>query len=278
MSTTARSLVLTRGISAVGLSALASLTLFPFLWVLLLSTHDRETIFSGTLPFYWGDQLAENYVRLLEILPFWRVLWNSVSVSLLSTLVSLAICSLGGYAFAVYRFPGKTALFAMLIISMMIPPVLSLIPYYLVVSFIGLLDTHAAIWLPLAITPFGVFLVRQYVASSVPRDLFDAARIEGANEFQLFWHVALPLVKPALATLAIVQFVGAWNNFMIPLIVLKSQDMYVLTLALRSVQSVANTPWGAVMLGTFLSMLPLLIVFAFASRQIMAGLTSGAVK
>lgn len=278
MSSAARSLVLTRGLSAVGLSALASLTLFPFLWVLLLSTHDRETIFSGTLPFYWGDQLAENYVRLLEILPFWRVLWNSVSVSLLSTLVSLAICSLGGYAFAVYRFPGKTALFAMLIISMMIPPVLSLIPYYLVVSFIGLLDTHAAIWLPLAITPFGVFLVRQYVASSVPKDLFDAARIEGANEFQLFWHVALPLVKPALATLAIVQFVGAWNNFMIPLIVLKSQDMYVLTLALRSVQSVANTPWGAVMLGTFLSMLPLLIVFAFASRQIMAGLTSGAVK
>ena len=278
MSSASRSLVLTRCLSAVGLSALASLTLFPFLWVLLLSTHDRETIFSGTLPFYWGDQLAENYVRLLEILPFWRVLWNSVSVSLLSTLVSLAICSLGGYAFAAYRFPGKTALFAMLIISMMIPPVLSLIPYYLVVSFIGLLDTHAAIWLPLAITPFGVFLVRQYVASSVPRDLFDAARIEGANEFQLFWHVALPLVKPALATLTIVQFVGAWNNFMIPLIVLKSQDMYVLTLALRSVQSVANTPWGAVMLGTFLSMLPLLIVFAFASRQIMAGLTSGAVK
>lgn len=278
MSSASRSLVITRGASAVGLSALASLTLFPFLWVLLLSTHDRETIFSGTLPFYWGDQLAENYVRLLEILPFWRVLWNSVSVSLLSTLVSLAICSLGGFAFAVYRFPGKTALFAMLIISMMIPPVLSLIPYYLVVSFIGLLDTHAAIWLPLAITPFGVFLVRQYVASSVPKDLFDAARIEGANEFQLFWHVALPLVKPALATLAIVQFVGAWNNFMIPLVVLKSQDMYVLTLALRSVQSVANTPWGAVMLGTFLSMLPLLIVFAFASRQLMSGLTAGAVK
>ena len=125
---------------------------------------------------------------------------------------------------------------------------------------------------------FGIFLIRQYMVQSITRDLLDAAKVDGASEFRIFWSVVLPLIKPALATLGIVMFIGLWNNFLTPLIVLSSPDKYVLTLALRSVQSIANSPWGAIMLGTFLSMLPLLIAFLFFSRQMMAGLTAGSVK
>ncbi len=256
----------------------ALMTVFPFFWSALLSTRDRTEIFSTTISFAIGDSLAFNYEKLLEIMPFWQAMFNSFKVSFLGTTISLLFCSMGGYAFAVYRFRGKNLLFTLLVGSMMIPPVLSLIPYYLTVQFLGLLDNHIAVWLPFTATPFGIFLMRQHVIASVPRELLEAAKLDGAGEFRTYWSVVLPLLKPALATLAIVQFVFFWNSFLNPLIVLNSTDNYVVTLALRSVQNLPNTPWGAVMLGTTISILPIVTFYLFASRQMMSGLTSGAVK
>ncbi|MGO2322128.1 carbohydrate ABC transporter permease [Vibrio casei] len=256
----------------------AIMTVFPFLWSAILATRDRTEIFGIDLSFALGDSLAYNYEQLLEIMPFWQSMFNSFKVAFLGTTISLLFCSMGGYAFAVYKFKGKNALFGLLVGSMMIPPVLSIIPYYLTVQFLGLLDNHLAVWLPFTATPFGIFLMRQHIVASVPRELLEAAKLDGAGEFRTYWSVVLPLLKPALATLAIVQFVFFWNNFLTPLLVLNSTENYVVTLALRSVQNLPNTPWGAVMLGTFISILPIATFYLFASRQMISGLTSGAVK
>ncbi|MFA0057317.1 carbohydrate ABC transporter permease [Vibrio echinoideorum] len=256
----------------------AIITVFPFVWSALLSTRDRSEIFGSGISFAIGDSLAVNYAKLLEIMPFWKAMFNSIYVAFLGTTISLLFCSMGGYAFAVFKFRGKNVLFGMLVGSMAIPPVLSLIPYFMIVKFLGLLDNHMAVWLPFTTTPFGIFLMRQHVIASIPKELLEAAKLDGAGEFRTYWSVVLPLMKPALATLAIVQFVFFWNMFMQPLVVLNNPDNYVITQALRSVQGIPNTPWGAVMLGTTISILPLVITYLFASKQMISGLTSGAVK
>ena len=263
---------------AVVLIVSALITVFPFLWSALLSTRDRTEIFGSGISFAIGDSLAINYAKLLEIMPFWQAMFNSIYIAFLGTTISLLFCSMGGYAFAVFKFKGKNALFGMLVASMMIPPVLSLIPYFMIVKFLGLMDNHMAVWLPFTTTPFGIFLMRQHVMASIPKELLEAAKLDGAGEFHTYWSVVLPLMKPALATLAIVQFVFFWNSFMNPLVVLTSPENYVITQALRSVQGIPNTPWGAVMLGTTISILPLVTIYLFASKQMISGLTSGAVK
>ncbi|MGC7893146.1 MULTISPECIES: carbohydrate ABC transporter permease [Vibrio] len=263
---------------AVVLIVSALITVFPFLWSALLSTRDRTEIFGSGISFAIGDSLAINYAKLLQIMPFWQAMFNSIYIAFLGTTISLLFCSMGGYAFAVFQFKGKNTLFGMLVASMMIPPVLSLIPYFMIVKFLGLMDNHMAVWLPFTTTPFGIFLMRQHVMASIPKELLEAAKLDGAGEFRTYWSVVLPLMKPALATLAIVQFVFFWNSFMNPLVVLTSPENYVITQALRSVQGIPNTPWGAVMLGTTISILPLVTIYLFASKQMISGLTSGAVK
>lgn len=256
----------------------ALITIFPFFWSALLSTRDRSEIFGGGISFAIGDSLGFNYEKLKQIMPFWQAMFNSIYIAFLGTTISLLFCSMGGYAFAVYKFKGKNLLFGMLVGSMMIPPVLSLIPYFMIVKFLGLMDNSIAVWLPFTTTPFGIFLMRQHVIASIPKELLEAAKLDGAGEFRTYWSVVLPLMKPALATLSIVQFVFFWNMFMQPLVVLTTPDHYVITQALRSVQGIPNTPWGAVMLGTTISVLPLITTYLFASKQMISGLTSGAVK
>lgn len=260
------------------LGLFAFITIFPFIWSAILSTHDRTTMFSGGIAFSIGDHLVSNYYALLEIMDFWTGMLNSFSVAGIGTIVSLLFCSMAGYALATFQFKGKSAIFTVMICSMMIPPVLTLIPYYMVISTLGLANTHFAVWLPFTINPFGIFLIRQYVVASVPKDLLEASKLDGASELKTYWSVVLPLLRPGLATLAIVQFVFLWNNFLQPLVVLTSTDKMVITQMLRGVQGVPNTPWGAVMLGTTISILPLVAIYMTASKQMISGLTSGAVK
>jgi multiple sugar transport system permease protein len=254
------------------------ITVFPFVWSAILATHDRTTMFSGGIDFSIGDHLVGNYHNLLEIMDFWTGMMNSASIAVIGTAVSLLFCSMAGYSLATYKFKGKNTIFAIMIGSMMIPPILTLIPYYMVISSLGLANTHFAVWLPFTINPFGIFLIRQYVVASVPKDLLEASKLDGASELRTYWSVVLPLLRPGLATLAIVQFVFLWNNFIQPLVVLNSPDKMVITQMLRGVQGVPNTPWGAVMLGTTLSILPLIAIYMTASKQMISGLTSGAVK
>lgn len=256
----------------------ALIAIGPFIWAGILSTHDRSTIFGKGIPLYIGEHFVSNYNKLMELLPFWQNMGNSFYIATLGTTISLLFCSMGGYSFAVFKFKAKKPLFAMMMATMMIPPVVGLIPFYVIIKFLGLLDSHVAVWLPFTATPLGIFMVKQYVESSIPTNLLEAARLDGAGEFRIYWSVVLPLLKPCLATLGIIQFVFFWNNFLTPLIALSSQENYVVTLALRSIQNNPNAPWGSIMLGSTIAVLPMFVGYVFSSKQMISGLTSGAIK
>jgi multiple sugar transport system permease protein len=257
---------------------LALLTLFPFYWMFVLATHSQGSIFSAPPPLWFGEFLERNYQSLVGRLPFIRNIWNSIYIALMATVTTLFFASLAGFGFAMYNFRFKQGLFAVVIASLMIPPLLGIIPYYLIIQGLGWLDTPRAIWVPGMAGAFGIFLMRQYIASAVPRDLMDAARIDGASEFRIYWNIVVPIIKPGLATLGMLTFIGQWNNFLGPLVVLSSRDNYTVPLALRTLQGQIQTDWGAVLLGTALAVIPLLVIFIFASRQVIEGLTAGSLK
>ncbi|TVR85873.1 MAG: carbohydrate ABC transporter permease [Trueperaceae bacterium] len=260
------------------LIALALLTLFPFYWMFVLATHSQSTIFSAPPPMWFGEFLERNYNALLARLPFLRNIWNSFYIALMATVATMFFASLAGFAFAMYQFRFKRVLFGVLIASLMIPPLLGIIPYYLIIQYLGWLNTPRALWVPAMASAFGIFLMRQYVASSMPRELLDAGRIDGASEFRIYWSIALPIIRPGLATLGMLTFIGQWNNFLGPLVVLNQRESYTIPVALRTLQGQVQTDWGAVLTGTALAVLPLLIIFVFASKQVIEGLVAGSVK
>ena len=260
------------------LIAMALLTLFPFYWMFVLATHFQTDIFSAPPPFWFGEALQRNYEALLARLPFLRNIWNSFYISSLATLFTMFFASLAGFAFAMYQFRFKNVLFGAVVASLMIPPVLGIIPYYLIIQWLGWIDTPRAIWFPAMASAFGIFLMRQYIASSMPRDLMDAGRIDGASEFRIYWSIAIPIIRPGLTTLGLVTFIGQWNNFLTPLVILNSRENFTVPVALRTMQGLIQTDWGAVLVGTALAVLPLLLIFAVASRQVIEGLVAGSVK
>jgi multiple sugar transport system permease protein len=256
----------------------ALLLLAPFWFMFVFATHSRTEIFSLPPPMWFGDDLLGNLRILGEKIPFWRNLGWSLYVALASTALTLLFCSMGGYAFAMFEFRFKKALFALVMGTMLLPSFMSMIPTFMIMDALGWIDQPRALYIPGAASAFGIFLMRQYVRSAVPRELIEAARMDGCSELGIYARVVLPLLKPALGTLGLVTFISSWNNFIGPLIVLRSPENYTLPLALRSLQSPADTEWGALMAGAAVATLPLLVLFVLASRQLIAGLTVGAVK
>lgn len=256
----------------------ALLLVAPFYFSFVFATHPRTAIFNTPPPLWFGAALPSNYELLLERLPFWRNFGMSFYVAAMTTALNLLLCSMGGYAFAVYEFRFKKPLFALVLASMMLPAFLFMIPSFMVMQFLGWIDEPRALYIPGAAGALGVFLMRQYISTAVPPELIDAARMDGCGEFRIFWSVVLPLVGPALGTLGLITFINAWNNFIAPLVVMRSVENYTLPLALRSMQSPNNTEWGALMAGSAIAMLPLLVAFFFSARRLVAGLTAGAVR
>jgi multiple sugar transport system permease protein len=256
----------------------ALIMLAPFYFMFVFATQSRTEIFNLPPPLWFGDDLAANLKILTERLPFWRNLGWSVYVALASTALTLLFCSMAGYAFALFEFRFKNALFALVMATMLLPSFMNMIPTFLIMDALGWIDQQRALYIPGAASAFGIFLMRQFAVSAVPRELVEAARMDGCGELGIYWHVVLPLLKPALGTLGLVTFIASWNNFIGPLIVMRSLDNYTLPLALRSLQSPVNTEWGALMTGSAIATIPLLILFAVSSRQLIAGLTAGAVK
>ena len=260
----------------VGLGAL--LMLAPFWFMFVFATHSRTEIMSLPPPLFFGADLLENLRILTTRLPFWRNLGWSLYVALASTALTLLFCSMGGYAFACFEFRFKRALFALVLGTMLLPSFMNIIPTFMIMDLLGWIDRPIALYLPGAASAFGIYLVRQYAATAVPRDLIEAARMDGCGEFAIYWRVVLPMLKPALGTLGLVTFIASWNNFIGALVVMRSPEMFTLPLALRSLQSPVDTEWGALMAGSAIATLPLLVLFALSSRQLISGLTAGAVK
>ena len=250
----------------------------PFYFTFVFATHARADIFSVPPPLWFGDNLAANLRLLFDTVPFWRNLGMSLYVASMTTVLNLLLCSLGGYAFAVYEFRFKRPLFAIAVASMIFPAYLNMVPSFLVMDFLGWIDQPRALYIPGAAGALGIFLLRQYIASAVPRELLDAARVDGCSELRIYWSIVLPLTGPALGTLGLITFITSWNNFVAPLVVMQSPENFTIPLALRSMQNPAATEWGAVMAGSAIAVLPLLVVFVFASRRLIAGLTAGAVR
>lgn len=252
--------------------------LVPFYFMFVFATHSRTEIFSLPPPLFFGDDLLNNLKILTERLPFWRNLGWSLYVAIASTVLTLLFCSMGGYAFAAFNFRYKNMFFGLVMGTMLLPSFMNMIPTFMIMDVLGWIDQPKALYIPGAASAFGIFLMRQFVATSIPRELIEAARMDGCSELGIYWRIVLPLLKPALGTLALITFIGSWNNFIGPLIVLRSPDMYTLPLALRSLQSPVDTEWGALMAGSAIATLPLVILFALSSRQLISGLTTGAVK
>ena len=256
----------------------ALIMLAPFYFMFVFATHSRTEIFSLPPPLFFGDDFMANLKLLTEKIPFWRSLGWSLYVALASTGLTLLFCSMGGYAFAMFEFRFKKALFLLVMGTMLLPSFLGMIPTFMIMDAFGWIDQPRALYIPGAASAFGIFLMRQFVSSSIPRELIEAARMDGCSELGIYWRIVLPLLKPALGTLGLITFIASWNNFIGPLIVMRSPEMYTLPLALRSMQSPVNTEWGAVMAGSAIATLPLLVLFAISSRRLIDGLTAGAVK
>jgi multiple sugar transport system permease protein len=260
----------------VGVGALIMLA--PFYFMFVFATHTRTEIFNLPPPVWFGDVLMSNLQIMTSRIPFWRNLGWSVYVALASTVLTLLFCSMGGYAFALMEFRFKNALFGLVMGTMLLPSFMNMIPSFMIMDALGWIDQHRALYIPGAASAFGIFLMRQFASTAVPKDLIEAARMDGCGELGIYWRIVLPLLKPALGTLGLITFIGSWNNFIGPLIVMRSAENYTLPLALRSLQSPVNTEWGALMAGSAIATLPLLVLFAVSSRQLISGLTSGAVK
>ncbi|PZT55036.1 carbohydrate ABC transporter permease [Paenibacillus silvae] len=249
----------------------------PFLWMLSTSFKLQEEVFQ--YPIQWIPQVFhfENYVEVWTSIPFPLYYFNSLKVSILVTLGQLITCSLAGYAFARLDFPGKNRLFIMYFAAFMIPYQVIMIPQYFVIKKLGLVDSHWALILLEIFSPYGVFLMRQFL-SGISKELSEAARIDGCNEFGIFARIIMPLAKPALATLGIFAFSWVWNDFQAPLIYLTSDSLKTLPLGLASLNGEFTSQTQLIMAGTVLSLIPVVTVFLFFQRYFISGITAGSVK
>jgi ABC-type glycerol-3-phosphate transport system permease component len=261
------------------LTALALIFLFPFYWLLVSAFKTQAEIFA--LP----PQLApippriQNFAKLVRETNIFRAFLNSVIVAVGHVSLSLFLCSLAGFAFAKYpRAPGRDKLFAFVLGTMMIPGAVTLIPVFLVLVRLHMINTYWAMIIPGAVGAFGIFWMRQYIGANVPDDLLAAARIDGCSEFGIYWRVVAPIAKPALAALGIMQLIGTWNNLMWAFIVLRTSDMMTLPIVIYLLQGEQRTDYGMMMAGGLVTTLPLVIAFLLFQRQFIAGITAGAVK
>lgn len=260
------------------LGLMALVFAYPFYNVFVLATWPSQQVLRFPPHFFFGNGLAENMSQLLARIPFGLNFFNSLGIALLSTISVVFFCTMAGFGFAKYQFRFKRQLYFFVIASMAIPGFLNIIPFYKMMVRFGWINT----WLPLIVPgmagAFGIFLMTQFLENSLPDDILDAARIDGLNDFGILLRIVFPLAKPALAVLGIVTFVGSWNNFTGPLILLPKIEATTLPVALTVLNSRVDNNLGALMLGNALTLLPLMIMFILFSRQIISGLTAGAVK
>jgi multiple sugar transport system permease protein len=261
------------------------LMMIPFLW--MVSTSVKPDYQIGDFPPSWIPQEFNwaNYTGAWVQAHFSKYLSNTVIYAGFSTIGQVLFCAMAGYAFGRLEFPGRNFLFVFVLATMMIPFQMLLIPLFVILRYwplaggnsllglggTGLIDTLVGLTLPSTISAFGIFLMRQF-SKTLPSELADAARIDGCNETAIFWRVMLPLMKPALTTLAIFAFQGAWNDFTWPLVITMSEDTRTLQLGLQVFQNMHFTEWGLLMAGTTMTILPLIVIFLFAQRYFIQGI------
>lgn len=252
-------------------------SIFPFYWMFVGSTNDTSKMFTNPPTLVIGQRLMENMANLDAAVGIWRVLFNSLFVSLTFVLLSLAVCTLAAYGLSKFEFKGRNFIFITFLLSMMIPYQATLIPLFQLFANLDMLNTYFALIAPQLCYPFAIFLMRQNLLA-FPTALIEASRIDGAGELKIFLRVVLPSMKPALAATAIYLFMMQWNNFMWPLVVVSSEDMYTFPVALSSLIGFSIIDYGQVMAGITIATVPIIIFFLLLQRHFISGMLGSAVK
>lgn len=260
------------------LGLMTMLCLFPLYWMFVVSTTDSATATSLPPHVLPGGNFLYLAGLVLDTVPFVQSLLNSLIVATSIGVGQALLCALAGFAFAKLTFPGRNTLFLILVLTMTVPTQLSVIPQYLIISELGWVDSLQALIIPGLASAFGIFWMRQHIATTIDDELLQAARVDGATTWQIFWRIAFPLVRPAAFVLGLFGFVTAWNDFLWPFIVLKSPENYTVQIAIKALQSSRDIDLGLAMSGSFLATLPLLALFAFVGRRLVSGIMEGAFK
>ena len=261
------------------LSLLSAIFLFPFYWLAISAFKTQPQIFATPpvwLPF---PPVWDNFTDIWRETRIFRAFINSVVTAGGHCILALFLCSLAGYAFAKFPFaPGNRPLFVFVLGTMMIPVAVTLIPVFVIMMKMSLVNTYWSLIIPGAASAFGIFWMRQYIRAHVPDDLLHAARIDGCSEFGIYWRVVLPIAKPALAALGIMLMISAWNNLMWAFLMLRTEAMQTLPILIYLMQGETRTPFGMLMAGGLLATLPLIVVFILFQRHFISGITTGAIK
>lgn len=254
----------------------ALLMVFPFVWsvVTSLSTGAGLTSTPSIIP---DNPSLDAYRTLFTSTDFVRVVFNSIGIAVVVTLAQVSTSALAAYAFTRLRFPGRGVIFAVYLATMMIPIQVLIVPLFVQMRDLGLVDSYAGVVVPSIASAFGVFLLRQSMAV-VPKDFDEAATLDGAGHIRIFRSVVLPLVKPALATFAVFSFMSSWNSFLWPLIILRTDELKTLPVALAQLQGQFTTQWDVMMAGSVVSILPMLLIYIVAQKQVVQGVAGSGLK
>lgn len=253
------------------------ITFTPVIWAFMCSFKDSVEMFSRPLKFFPEVFRFDNYSKAWHSSNFIRSMANSLIVSAISTLGMLMIGALAGYALAKFQFKGRNFFFLAILATMMVPMQVTMIPVFGITTKLGLIDTHMGLILPLLAYPYGIFLMRQFMMT-LPDSLIEAARMEGCSELGLFVRIILPLSKPIISTLGILAFLDSWNQLVWPLILTKSPEMMTVQLAMKSFKSEFGMKWNLVMAATFISIIPVTMIFVFFQKQIVEGIATSGLK
>ncbi|EEK73798.1 Sugar ABC transporter, permease protein [Bacillus mycoides] len=250
----------------------ALLTIGPFIWMILTSLKTYAESVQVPPVIIPSQFMWSNYTEIFNLLPFLKFMMNTLIVTIARTVGQLFLCSLAAYAFARIQFPGRNILFLLTLSVLMVPAQVFLLPQYLIMVKLDWLNTLQAVIVPGLFSAFGTFLLRQFFMG-IPKELEEAARLDGCNHFQIYWHVMLPLAKPGLIALGIFTTLWSWNELMWPMIVNNSPDMMTLSVGLSSLQGQYATNYPVLMAGSFLAILPMLLLFIFLQKQFIEGIT-----
>lgn len=256
---------------------LAVIALIPFMWMISTSLKSRGALMSIPIEWIPAEPTLDGYAKVFSRFPFLRTIGNSLLISVAYTLITLISASMAAFAFAKLRFRGSGAILSVYIATMMIPTQVTMIPLFVVMNRLGLIDSYASVILPSMFKPFAVFLLVQQM-KTIPNDYIDAARIDGAGLFQTYRKVALPLCIPTLATLAVTTFMESWNDYLWPLLMLTDRNKMTLPIALSTLNGQYSTEYNVLMAGSLISMIPIIIIYIAAQKQFKSGLMVGGIK
>lgn len=277
---------ISQSITYIALLMMAVVTLIPLLWLVVGALKTNQDFFGylffpggdGWFGIDWSRLSLENFRRLLFDLNFLNFILNSFFIASVTAVLATIFASLGGYALAKFRFRGKSFILGIVLMAIILPGPLLLAPIYQLLYNLGLLNTYWGLILPGMAPAFGIFLFRQSMLNSVPTELLESARIDGCGELRIYFSIVLPLIRPMVGAFLLINFLGNWNNFIMPQVILQDENMFPLAVAIAQLRGTYNTDYSLIAAGTIVSIMPVMMLFLLLQREFISGLTSGAVK